>query len=105
MRWGTGPRKGAHSSGDIWAAMHQGAENSACRNTPPVSRATRKTSDRASIVASPLLIRRPGHVCRRADHRSKRPAAAKKPTSVPVWFGSKAHRSDERVGGKEGGST
>src|SRR5438874_11421471 len=32
--------------------MHHGAKNSACRNTPPVKCATRKTSDNASIPAS-----------------------------------------------------
>src|SRR5437763_1290015 len=31
--------------------MHHGAKKSACRNTPPVRCATRKTSDRASIPA------------------------------------------------------
>src|SRR6516164_1309049 len=33
------------------AAMHHGAKNSACKNTPPVKWVTRKTSDNASIPA------------------------------------------------------
>src|SRR5436189_6480793 len=31
--------------------MHHGAKKSACKNTPPVKCATRKTSDKASIPA------------------------------------------------------
>src|ERR1700720_209106 len=37
-------------SGATRAAMHHGAKKSACKNTPPVKCATRKTSDSASIL-------------------------------------------------------
>ena len=40
---------GAQCSGATRAAMHHGAKNSACRNTPPVRCATLKTSDNASM--------------------------------------------------------
>src|SRR5712672_2773251 len=44
--------------------MHHGAKKSACRNTPPVRCATRKTSDKASIPAvlpgSGVLVMSPG---------------------------------------------
>src|SRR5262249_31689724 len=51
IRWDAGPRAGAQCSGAMRAAMHHGAKNWACKNTPPVKCATRKTSDSASIVA------------------------------------------------------
>src|SRR6266581_6627032 len=44
-----GPSAGAQCSGATRAAMHHGAKKSACKNTPPVKCATRKTSDNASI--------------------------------------------------------
>src|SRR6266567_5283450 len=47
-----GPSAGAQCSGATRAAMHQGAEKSACRNTPPVKCATLRTSDNASIATS-----------------------------------------------------
>src|SRR5206468_12298459 len=49
------PRRGAQCSGERRVAMHHGAKNSACKNTPPVKCATRNTSDNASIPA--LLAR------------------------------------------------
>src|SRR5262245_15774631 len=51
IRSEAGPRAGAQCSGATRAAMHHGAKNWACRNTPPVKCATRKTSDSASIPA------------------------------------------------------
>src|SRR4029077_3702839 len=51
IRWDAGPRAGAQCSGETRAAMHHGAKNSACKNTPPVKCVTRKTSDNASIPA------------------------------------------------------
>src|SRR6266446_2453728 len=49
MRWSEALRNGAQSSGAILAAMHQGAENSALKKTPPLRRATLRMSDNASI--------------------------------------------------------
>src|SRR5436190_5297651 len=49
IRWDAGPRAGAQCSGATRAAMHHGAKNLACKNTPPVKWVTRKTSDNASI--------------------------------------------------------
>src|SRR6266536_3933719 len=51
IRCDAGPIAGAQCSGASRAAMHHGAKNSACRNTPPVKCATLKTSDNASIPA------------------------------------------------------
>src|SRR5436190_22006194 len=51
IRWDAGPRAGAQCSGATRAAMHHGAKNLACKNTPPVKWVTRKTSDNASIPA------------------------------------------------------
>src|SRR5436305_266435 len=68
--------------------MHHGAKNSACRNTPPVKCATRKTSDNASIPASPSRIRCPGHVFRRAGH--SRAGARQPKDSRPSRPGSSA---------------
>jgi len=50
-RLDAGPRTGAQCSGAMRAAIHHGAEKSACRKTPPVKCATLKTSDNASIPA------------------------------------------------------
>ena len=69
IRWDAGPRAGEQCSGETRAAMHHGAKNSACRNTPPVKCATLKTSDNASIPLS-TRIRCFGHVSRRASHRT-----------------------------------
>src|SRR6266481_2273722 len=52
IRCDAGPRAGAQCSGASRVAMHHGAKNSACKNTPPVKCATLKTSDNASIPAS-----------------------------------------------------
>src|SRR5690242_16939440 len=49
IRWDAGPTTGAQCSGPTRAAMHHGAKNSACKNTPPVKCTTLNTSDNASI--------------------------------------------------------
>ena len=49
---GRRPEHGRAMLGARRAAMHHGAKNSACRNTPPVNCATLKTSDSASIRCS-----------------------------------------------------
>src|SRR5579871_3498457 len=67
-----GPRTGEQCSGPTRAAMHQGAKKSACRNTPPVKRATLNTSDSASIrgflAGSGVLVISRGEPV--IDHRS-----------------------------------
>src|SRR6188768_3243616 len=68
MRWSAGFRNGAHISGAICEATHQGALKCARRNTPPVSRATRSTSDNRSISAPPSVDRCSGHNNRRPGH-------------------------------------
>src|SRR6266576_1843813 len=49
IRWDADPSAGPQCSRGTCAAMHQGSKKSACRNTPPVKCATRKTSDNASM--------------------------------------------------------
>src|SRR3954471_5988547 len=64
IKWDAGPSVGPQCSRGIRAAMHHGAKKSACKNTPPVKCATRKTSDKASIPAvlpgSGVLVMSPG---------------------------------------------
>src|SRR6476469_4505249 len=50
IKWDAGPSVGPQCSRGIRAAMHHGSKKSACKNTPPVKCATRKTSDNASIL-------------------------------------------------------
>jgi hypothetical protein len=64
IRCDAGPSAGAQCSGPTRAAIHHGAEKPACKKTPPVKRATLKTSDSASIPTSlseaGVLVMSPG---------------------------------------------
>src|SRR5690606_19373750 len=63
-----------HSSRVTWAETHQRAENSPSRKTPPLRRATRRRSDRASMDGL-RKSRRIEQDCRRHEHFKPRAAA------------------------------